>query len=97
MGRPRNDLELDKSRSGNEVSEVIKAHTAAPSQAELTASNRIATKCLNSALCVGVTDELDDRVRFSWRLRPRETRVSGTIEKRTRDEVNIRNELDRMA
>ena len=34
--------------------------TVVPVQADLTASDRIAAKCLNSALCVGLTDELDE-------------------------------------
>jgi len=44
----------------NKVSGVVKIHTAAPAQANLTSYNRIAVKCLNSALCVGHTDELNE-------------------------------------
>jgi hypothetical protein len=44
-----------------EVSGVIaKIRTVAPAQADLTLSNRLVSKRLNNALCVGLTDELDN-------------------------------------
>ena len=57
MERPRYDLEMVKSTA---VPEIVKIRTAAPAQAYLTASKRIAAKCLNNALCVGLTVELDE-------------------------------------
>ena len=61
LGRPRHNLEMDKSRSGKwRYREMVKIRTAAPAQASLTATNRIAAKCLNNALCVSLMVELDE-------------------------------------
>jgi hypothetical protein len=42
-----------------------KIRTATPAQADLAASNGVAAKSLNSALRVGLTDELDETTRLA--------------------------------